>query len=144
MNVAGKSPKKGPEKHENPSPVKKSGTKEDDEFLVRANTFVRERSTLIQQIYDFLSPPLGSGAFGEVRRAKYRATGELRAVKILKKAAQSEKDRERLNNEVNILKALVNLRKTSFGLEKLIEFRRITRTSSRFWNIIKTPGISTL
>ena len=50
-----------------------------------------------------------SGAFGEVRKAIHRATGMTRAIKIISKAATSQEEQEKLINEVDILKRLVEL-----------------------------------
>ena len=49
-----------------------------------------------------------SGTYGEVRKAMHKKTGAIRAVKMMLKSQTSEKDRERLFNEVEILKSLVN------------------------------------
>jgi hypothetical protein len=52
---------------------------------------VIERTNLISQDYILLNPPLGQGisykkgAFGEVRQAKHRSSGQIRAVKIIDK-----------------------------------------------------------
>jgi serine/threonine protein kinase len=47
------------------------------------------------------------GAYGEVRQAKHRSTGQIRAVKIIQKHHQSKEEQEKLINEVKILKNLV-------------------------------------
>lgn len=49
------------------------------------------------------------GAFGEVRKALHKASGLLRAVKIINKNSTSEEEKTRLVNEVTIMKNLVNI-----------------------------------
>lgn len=49
------------------------------------------------------------GAYGEVRRAIHKKTGQERAVKIINKSSTTKEDQEKLINEVNILRELVIL-----------------------------------
>eukprot|EP01017_Pseudomicrothorax_dubius_P003273 TRINITY_DN10426_c0_g1_i7.p1 TRINITY_DN10426_c0_g1~~TRINITY_DN10426_c0_g1_i7.p1 ORF type:complete len:428 (-),score=113.13 TRINITY_DN10426_c0_g1_i7:461-1744(-) len=87
-----------------PNPATKSAGKKDIHFSHQ--NFVHENSGKLSDSYDILSPPLGSGAYGEVRKAKFKKTGEIRAVKIISKSAQSPEEQEKLINEVQILKSL--------------------------------------
>jgi len=48
------------------------------------------------------------GTFGEVRKAIHKETGMIRAVKMILKTSTSPEEKERLLNEVNILKSLVS------------------------------------
>lgn len=52
---------------------------------------------------------LSLGAFGEVRKAIHKKTGFTRAIKIMSKSLTSKEEQEKLLNEVNILKELVDL-----------------------------------
>jgi len=47
------------------------------------------------------------GAFGEVRMCQHKKMRSVRAVKILKKAALDQKDRDRFIHEIEIVKKLV-------------------------------------
>jgi len=67
---------------------------------------VNERKNSITEDYILLNPPLGQGAFGEVRQGKHRQTGFIRAVKIIEKQYQSPEEQQKLINEVQILKQL--------------------------------------
>ena len=75
------------------------------EFVVDSSGFIGKRKGFIHDSYDFLSK-LGSGAFGSVRLAVHRATGQKRAVKTIKKSKISEDMREKSQffNEVDILR----------------------------------------
>jgi serine/threonine protein kinase len=48
------------------------------------------------------------GAYGEVRKCYVRDSGALRAVKIIKKALLEDDEKEKLINEVQILKQMVS------------------------------------
>lgn len=76
------------------------------DVTIQASNFVKEKSEKVTDLYDFLSPPLGAGAFGEVVKAKYKPSGEFRAVKKILKSAQSKEEQEKLANEVDILRGL--------------------------------------
>jgi calcium-dependent protein kinase len=69
---------------------------------VNKSNFVSFKKGLITKDYTF-GTPLGSGSFGTVRLAVHKATGQTRAVKIIKK---SEQDQEKLILEVDILAKL--------------------------------------
>ena len=91
-------------------------------FKISHSDLISEKSGKIQAEYTFLQPAIGkgevydiilqltfkkTGAFGEVRRAIHKKTNLVRAVKIILKEATDPEDRERLVNEVKILKGLV-------------------------------------
>eukprot|EP01017_Pseudomicrothorax_dubius_P025872 TRINITY_DN2839_c0_g1_i3.p1 TRINITY_DN2839_c0_g1~~TRINITY_DN2839_c0_g1_i3.p1 ORF type:complete len:506 (-),score=114.62 TRINITY_DN2839_c0_g1_i3:62-1579(-) len=73
---------------------------------IRPELFVRPRTERISDFYELISPPLGSGGYGEVRKARSKETGEMRAVKIINRAAQSQEEQEILMNEVSVLKQM--------------------------------------
>ena len=68
---------------------------------------------------------IGKGAFGEVRLITHRVSGNIRAVKILKKTNLDEGEKERILNEINILKAIDHP-----GIVNMYEF---FEDSSRFY-----------
>lgn len=89
------------------SPTRKSQEiRSKDDFRMTSYDLVGEKAGKISREYQLISPPLGSGAFGEVRKAVHKASGLSRAVKIISKSATSEEDHERLVNEVEILRKL--------------------------------------
>lgn len=56
----------------------------------------------IEQEYELISPPLGQGAFGEVRKAIHRASGLERAVKIIYKDKSDPVELAKIIDEVNL------------------------------------------
>lgn len=64
---------------------------------------VFENKRKITKEYNVLSPALGRGAFGEVRKAVHRETGHYRAIKIVFKNANTEEDIKRMLEEVTCL-----------------------------------------
>ncbi|CAD8205468.1 unnamed protein product [Paramecium pentaurelia] len=60
----------------------------------------------ITKDYTLLNPPLGNGAYGEVRKAIHKSTNLMRAVKIIHKSQTTKQEQERLINEVEILQKL--------------------------------------
>jgi len=76
------------------------------DLKISASNFIRRRSCLPSDVYENLMI-LGEGAFGKVVKAKHRLTGELRAIKIIKKSliveGMSDYD---VSNEIKILKSL--------------------------------------
>lgn len=60
-------------------------------------------TTPIKEVYK-ITWKIGSGAYGEVWKCYLRETGELRAVKIIKKKALEKAEWERLKNESEILR----------------------------------------
>ena len=67
---------------------------------------VSEKYGKITNDYNLLEPPLGTGAFGEVRKAVHRGTGMSRAVKIIDKKMANADEIEKLINEVEVMKKL--------------------------------------
>jgi calcium-dependent protein kinase len=53
-----------------------------------------------------LNPPIGKGAYGEVRKGLHRVTEVIRAIKIISKNHTSAEDHEKLKQEVEILRKL--------------------------------------
>ena len=74
-----------------------------------AEDFVSQKIGDINEVYNLISPPLGKGAFGEVRKAIHKGTGIARAIKLILKNKTNQNEREKLLNEVEILKKLVIL-----------------------------------
>ena len=69
---------------------------------------VFENKNKIAKEYNILWPPLGQGAFGEVRKCVQRETGHIRAVKIIFKDNATEEELKRILREVEILRRLVS------------------------------------
>jgi len=84
----------------------KSRSLDSKDFNVIYTDFIGERTGSIRDYYSLLSPPIGTGAFGEVRRAIHLQTNVTRAVKIIKKSLTCKEQQESLINEVNILKMI--------------------------------------
>lgn len=77
------------------------------EFRVSHTDFISQKDGNITKFYDIYDPPLGKGAFGEVRKAIHKLSGIERAIKIIKKSTTNEEEQKRLVNEVEMLKQLV-------------------------------------
>ena len=71
------------------------------------SNMVFENKNKISKEYNILWPPLGQGAFGEVRKCVQRETGQVRAVKIIFKDNATDEELKRIQREVEILKRLV-------------------------------------
>lgn len=80
--------------------------KQVSDLQIGTDTFVKERDFKITKIYDIDPVPMGTGAFGEVRKAKHHTSGEWRAIKVITKDLQSPEEKERLLNEVAIMRKL--------------------------------------
>ena len=76
----------------------------EDQLKFDKSTFVCYKTTKINEEY-LLGETLGQGAFGTVRKAVHKVTGQERAIKILKKRQQDER---KLFLEVNILSKLTH------------------------------------
>ena len=77
------------------------------ELNIGAANMVFENKNKINKEYQILWPPLGKGAFGEVRRCIQRETGTNRAVKIIFKDSTQEEDLKRILREIEMLRKLV-------------------------------------
>lgn len=95
------------------------------------NNIVLQNKNRILREYSILSPPIGKGSFGEVRKAIHKPTGLNRAVKIINNKASSAEELERITREVKILNKLVAAADA-----------RTTRTSSRCSNTSRTTATS--
>lgn len=78
-----------------------------DRLPIYASDFVREQTADIESQYELLSPAIGSGAYGEVRKAIHKASRLMRAIKIINKDQLNSEEQDLLINEVNILRELV-------------------------------------
>lgn len=87
-------------------PTKKTITNA-SELNIGAAGLVFENKNKISKEYNILWPPLGNGAFGEVRKCVQRETGHIRAVKIIFKDQATEEEVRRILREVEILRKLV-------------------------------------
>jgi calcium-dependent protein kinase len=77
-----------------------------EDLKLGAGNLVFENKNKISKEYNILWPPLGQGAFGEVRKCVQRETGQVRAVKIIFKDNATEEELKRILREVEILKRL--------------------------------------
>lgn len=77
-----------------------------EDYKYSLGNMVGENVGEVKKEYMFLAPPLGAGAFGEVRRAKHNKSGLIRAVKIVDKRNLSFEELSIIKEEVNILKSL--------------------------------------
>lgn len=100
------------------------------DFKISQTDLIGEKTGRISAEYSLQYPAIGKGkfdchqiwfissllgAYGEVRRAVHRKTNLIRAVKIIYKDSTSKEEQERLINEVNILKNLVNCFKSAIA-----------------------------
>ena len=76
----------------------------EDKLKLDKSAFVCYKTNKINEEY-LLGETLGQGAFGTVRKAVHKLTGQERAIKILKKRRQDER---KLFLEVNILSKLTH------------------------------------
>ncbi|CAK84516.1 unnamed protein product (macronuclear) [Paramecium tetraurelia] len=75
-------------------------------FQISSSGMVAEKQGSITNEYTLLKPPIGKGAFGEVRKAIHKVTNQIRAVKVISKEKASKVEVERLRIEIEILKRL--------------------------------------
>eukprot|EP01016_Furgasonia_blochmanni_P037415 TRINITY_DN4407_c0_g1_i32.p1 TRINITY_DN4407_c0_g1~~TRINITY_DN4407_c0_g1_i32.p1 ORF type:complete len:571 (-),score=146.77 TRINITY_DN4407_c0_g1_i32:253-1965(-) len=73
------------------------------DFKITSKDLVQQKNSKILEDYNLLQPPLGKGAYAEVRKAVHKITGVYRAVKVVDKEGMDE---GRLKLEVEILKHL--------------------------------------
>jgi len=79
--------------------------KDKNEWQFSAGNFVSKASNL-KGNYFIYEEPLGEGGFGAVYKAKHLPTGEMRAIKVIKKRHCDEEETAQLLNEVKIVKGL--------------------------------------
>jgi serine/threonine protein kinase len=93
--------------HAKESPSKSRVISNAADLNIGTASMVFENRNKISKEYNILWPPLGQGAFGEVRKCIQRETGHVRAVKIIFKDNATEEELKRILREVEILKKLV-------------------------------------
>lgn len=81
------------------------GNEKVNDFKVGKSTFIQYKRGLIEKDYK-IGEMVGTGAFATVRKVVNKSTGQVRALKIIKK--QKGQDSARLYLEVEILKKLVH------------------------------------
>lgn len=74
-------------------------------FSYKSEDFVKERKDSVEDNYYFTKPPLGSGLYGTVYKAKHKKTGVLRAIKRIKKTQPDAKTQE-MKKDIEVLKRL--------------------------------------
>ena len=77
-----------------------------DNFKIRISDFVVQNKNNIASEYKLLSPPIGQGGYGEVRKAIHLKSNTYRAIKILKKKVFDKKETVKILKEINILKGM--------------------------------------
>ena len=77
-----------------------------NEIRFRMSDFVSQNHENLYKVYKILFPPLGRGAYGEVRKAIHLKTGETRAIKMLMLQEVNAQSKRKLINEVNVMKCL--------------------------------------
>jgi len=75
-------------------------------FNILPAHFIRKNTGKVTDDYNFLSPPIGRGAFGEVRKAIHNASNITRAIKIIARRHAEKEQEEVLMNEVSIIRSL--------------------------------------
>ena len=70
---------------------------------IDANMFINEKKGKITNDYEVLAV-IGKGGYGEVKKVIHKITGEVRAMKIIKKESCDEGYLKSLGNEINILR----------------------------------------
>jgi calcium-dependent protein kinase len=75
------------------------------DLKISGSLFKHKNDGPIKEVYK-ITRKIGSGAYGEVRKWYVRESGELRAVKIIKKKALAEDERKKLKNEAEILRKM--------------------------------------
>ncbi|KAM3146719.1 Protein kinase domain containing protein [Paramecium bursaria] len=76
------------------------------QWRISQHGMVGEKIGQISQDYHLLKPPLGKGAFGEVRKAVHKLTNQSRAIKIISKEKAGNHEIQKLKEEVEILRNL--------------------------------------
>jgi len=111
----GQQPNSEPARESNPSvrsPVREGGDNANSpdsangkNFGISAGDFIKAKKTKFRDEY-VVKDQLGAGAFGEVRKVVHKATGLVRAAKILRKDAIDQEETNKLIAEVQILTTL--------------------------------------
>lgn len=87
-------------------PVNSAANLQKPTFKYNTEDFVREAAEKVEDVYYFTKPPLGTGHFGTVYKCKHKKTGNIRAIKRIKKDNLNAKNIESLLKDVEILKTL--------------------------------------
>jgi serine/threonine protein kinase len=80
-----------------------SKTKPIFKLKIDKSVFVHEQKGKIKARYRVLET-LGKGSYGEVKKIQHKATGEYRAMKIIRKEDVTQQYMDSLINEIDILK----------------------------------------
>ena len=73
--------------------------------VVKPQEFVDQNQGTFEEKYTY-GKTLGEGAYGQVKEAILKDTGEVRAVKIIKVSNMKESDQEKLKNEIANLRQM--------------------------------------
>ena len=84
----------------------KQNVPDEEKLNFEIGDFVAETNERIENKYYFMKPPLGVGLFGTVFKARHKESGQIRAIKKIRKDHQKAKDVENLLKDVEILKKL--------------------------------------
>ena len=76
-----------------------------ESLRIKASNFVGANAAELRNCYT-IGKMLGSGAFGEVSLCVHKASGDTRAVKMLRKTNMKEAEIKEFFNEVNVLKSM--------------------------------------
>ena len=74
-------------------------------WVLDANMFINEKRGKVTNDYEVLEL-IGKGGYGEVKKVIHKITGEIRAMKIIKKESCDEVYLKSLTNEINILRSV--------------------------------------
>jgi serine/threonine protein kinase len=77
-------------------------------MMAISKTYTRSHPAL-ERVFNLKLIIFCSGAYGEVRKCQHKETKALRAVKIINKKLLEEEEKDKLLNEVHILRNMVNL-----------------------------------
>ena len=78
-----------------------------NDLIIGKDTILNvRRNEKLSDFYKVDEEILGEGAFGKVQRCRHRASGQTRAVKTLNKFTMDEREKTRLQYEIEILKKL--------------------------------------
>ena len=70
---------------------------------IAANMFINEKKGKISIDYDVLEV-IGKGGYGEVKKVIHKITGDVRAMKTIRKESCDEGYLKSLGNEINIMR----------------------------------------